>query len=103
MQEALVDARPVEVRQAHHGRLDLSLGVRRKDQVFLRLAHATLEGVRLTRMVLADGRRSREPVRIDRADQDNALDARRDGALQRLSHQLRMQLELPVIHTDQVD
>ena len=103
MQEALVDAGSVEVGQAQDSRLNLPLSVRGQEQVLLVLAHAAFEGMRLARMILANRPRSRPPIRIDGADENDPLDARGDRAIECLFHQARMQLELPVVHANEVD
>jgi hypothetical protein len=42
-------------------------------------------------------------IRIDGTDQSEALHASGDCAIERLLHQARMQLELPVVHANQLD
>ena len=103
MQEALVDAGTVEVWQAQDSRLNLPLSMRGQEQILLGFAHPAFEGMRLARMVLANRPRSRPPIRIDGAYENDPLDARRDRAIECLFHQARMQLELPVVHANEVD
>ena len=103
MQEALVDAGAVKIGQAQDSRLNLPLVMRGEQQILLRLAHAAFEGVRLAGMVLANWPRSRPAIRIDGADQHDAIHSGGDRAVERLLHQARMQLELPVVHADEVD
>jgi len=54
-------------------------------------------------MVLTKRPCSRLAIRIDRADQNDATHAPGDRAFERLLHQARMQLELPVVHANEVD
>ena len=103
VQQAVVHARAVEVGQAQYGGLDAALCVGLQQQVFLRLAHAALEGMRVAWMVFLHGMGLRLSIGIDGADQYDAAHTGGNGAVQRPAHELGMQCELPVVHAHQVD
>src|ERR1017187_4214004 len=103
MEKALIHARAVKVRQPQYRAVNLAGGVGFEQQVFLLLAHASLEGVRIARMIFPDRMSLRKSVGIHRADQQNALYAGCDRAVQRLAHELRMQLEVIVGDADEIN
>ncbi len=103
VQEALVDARAIEIRQPQYRCADLACRVRGHQQIFLLFAHTAFEGVRLTRMVFPHGGGTGTAVWIHGADQHEALHPGRDGAVQRLFHQRWVKRELPVVHAHEVN
>ena len=70
--------------------------MRRQDQVFLLLAHATLERVRLPRVILGDACAPRPAEDVQGADQQQAVDALGRCRIEHPAHQDRMQAEVRV-------
>jgi hypothetical protein len=77
--------------------------VRREHDVFLILAHATFKCVRLARMVFIHALGLWPAKWIHRRDEKKFLNARSDGAIKSLFHELRMQLELPVVDANHIN
>src|SRR6187200_2421692 len=74
-----------------------------QQDILLLLAHLSFEGLGLASVGLCDQRGGWEAVGVDGSDKKDALHSFRNGAVQSFPHQHRVELELVVRNTDQVD